>query len=73
MLNIFSFVVIKSLISFLYISLILSETVRGRRERPLVIIYLMPEIWRTSKLNSRIHASHRVSKVFDKLVSDLLN
>jgi hypothetical protein len=59
--------------SFLCILLISSEAVRGRRERLLIIIYLVPKTWRTSKLNNRIYASHRVNKAFNKSVPDLLN
>jgi hypothetical protein len=63
----------KSSISFLGILLILFEAVRGRRERPLIAVYLMPGIWRISKLNSRIHASYRVSKALNKSVPNLLS
>ena len=60
-------------ISFLYILLILSEAVRGRRERLLVIVCLVPEIWRISKSNSRIYTNYRMNKALDKSVPDLLN
>jgi hypothetical protein len=73
MFNVFSSAVMKLSMSFSCISLILSEAVRGRREKPLVTVCLVPEICRISKSNSRIYASHRVSKALSKSVSDLLN
>jgi hypothetical protein len=60
-------------IFFLCILSMSFEAVRGRRERPLVIMYLVPGIWRISKSNSRIHASHRVNKVFSKSILNLLS
>ncbi len=71
--NISSCIIIKSLISSAYSSLVSSDLVRGRRERLSIAVYFILEIYRTSKSNKRIHASHLVIKTLKRSAPDRFN
>ncbi len=63
----------KSLISSAYSSLISLDLVRGRRERLFAAIYFVPKIYRTSKSNKRIYASHLITKTSKRFAPDRFN
>ncbi len=71
--SISSCVVMKSLIFSIYSSLISSDLIRGRWEKLSVVVCFVSGIYRISKSNKRIYASHLVIKILGRSAPDRFN